>query len=49
MRENNAVPQNVNFRCRMTYIKSSLRKLRTIYSLQKELQEKDYDEIFEDT
>ena len=35
--ENNAVAQYVNFRCGMTHINSSLRKMATTYALQKEL------------
>ena len=35
--ENNAVAQYIFFRCGMTHINSSLRKMATTYALQKEL------------
>ena len=43
-------PQYVNFRCGMTHINESLKKIGITYNLQKELlkQEMNHDEIFED-
>ena len=43
------VPQYLNFRCGMTHINCSLKKIGTIFGLQKELRKKMVrDEVFED-
>ena len=49
--ENKNVPQYVNFSCGLTHIYSSLKKISTIYRLQKVFSKKemDLDEVFEGT
>ena len=48
--QNSYVPQFLNFRCRMTHINSSFKKIGTTYGLQKKLnKEMDHGEVFIDT
>ena len=50
MTENKTVPRNSNFRCGMALIIGRLKKIGTIYRLQKNyLKKRDHDENFEDT